>query len=80
MVKILYFAGAARATGTSSEEWEAAPLDLEGLWRSLIEKHPALDALRSACMVAVNHELVRDGETVIRDGDEVAVMTAFSGG
>ncbi len=33
-----------------------------------------------ALLVAVNHEIVRDPRTRVRDGDEVALMPPFSGG
>lgn len=78
---ILFFAEAERITGIRSECWQEDSLDLDAFWALMLDRHPGLAGIRPACMIAVNDSFVRNTpETLIRHGDEVAVMTAFSGG
>jgi MoaE-MoaD fusion protein len=52
---------------------------IEDLWKDLCRQYPAVEAFRPVARVAVNCEYVA-GEHMLRDGDEVALITPVSGG
>jgi len=52
---------------------------LSGLLELLFAKHPRLRPFEEAMLVAVNEEFAEPA-TVLRDGDEVAIMPPVSGG
>jgi MoaE-MoaD fusion protein len=76
---ILYFAAAREAAGTDREPLDAPAASVADLRRLLLERHPALAAVLPRCRLAVDQELVADGEPV-PDGAEVAVIPPVSGG
>ena len=49
------------------------------LWDRLQSAHPGLAAYRSVTRLAVNQEYA-EKDAVLRDGDEVALITPVSGG
>lgn len=77
-VQVLFFGATADATGEREIE-----IDLEDEARAetafarIIEKFPQLQ--KHSLLFAVNQEYANGGET-IRNGDELAVFTAVSGG
>ena len=79
-VNLLYFASFREASGRSEE-----PRDLpEGtrvvdLWRCVAGEIPRLAAFPAMPPAAVNHQYV-GGDTVLRDGDEVAFLPPIAGG
>ena len=80
-MKILYFSTAATQTGLREETWPLAePVTLAACWEGLLARHPGLAALRNCCLVARNQEFVRDEETLLQPGDEIALLPPFSGG
>ena len=83
---ILYFASAGSHTGKGSEAL-AAPLPLGKLFAELESRYPGFQAkILDSCLVTVNLDYVHvpedgtDGDTVIREGDEVAIIPPVSSG
>jgi len=52
---------------------------VEDLWAHLCRSYPAVQAFRPVARVAVNCEYVTE-DCLLRDGDEVALITPVSGG
>jgi molybdopterin synthase catalytic subunit len=76
---VLYFAAAREAAGTGREVLEVPRVDVAGLRRALVERHPALARVLPRCRIALEQELAEDGDPV-RDGAEVAVIPPVAGG
>lgn len=74
-VKVLYFAAAAEATGSTEELFTAA--DSESLRRQLIAKYPALASI--PCRMALNRTLLK-GEARLNTNDIIAILPPFQGG
>ncbi len=74
-VKVLYFGAAAEVAGKKDEEWLAA--DSGALRRQLLEKYPAMAAVRFR--MALNSTLLRE-ETRLRENDVIAILPPFQGG
>jgi len=77
-VNVLFFGTTADAVGSReldliTEETTTA----ESLIAQLSQQHPAL--ANHKLLIAVNEEYA-DADTVLNDGDEVALFTALSGG
>ena len=82
--RLLYFASAASFTQKSFEDF-SAPLPLTDLFNVVEKKHPGMiDAVLSSSAVTVNLDYVDVGETsnvtIIREGDEVAIIPPVSSG
>lgn len=79
MIAVLLFGPVAERTGTSMLQFEHRPgLTLQQLRDELAASYP--QAFEIVCFIAVNGEQVRDPQTPLADGDEVAFMAKFSGG
>ena len=79
-VNLLYFASFRDAAGKAEETRELPDGTRVGqLWRSVSREIPSLAAFPTMPPAAVNHEYV-DGDTVLRDGDEVAFLPPVAGG
>jgi molybdopterin synthase sulfur carrier subunit len=84
MIKILYFAGLREATGMGGEEL-ALPADVQDVagLRALLRARGGAwaEALAESRRVraAVNQDMAT-GDTVLRDGDEVAFFPPVTGG
>ena len=83
---VLYFAAARSYTVTESESF-GAPLPLNKLFGLLEERHPGIkEHILSSCLVTINLEYVdvpdeeAACETVISEGDEVAIIPPVSSG
>ncbi len=79
-IRILYFASVAERLGMR-EEVHPLPvsLSMEGLKNVLSQKHPLLKEAFKHCRIALNQEFV-EGNPVLREGDEVAIIPPVSGG
>ena len=86
--RILYFASVKDLTQRDSENM-TAPLPLSKLFETLEQKYNGLKMSRilESCLVTVNLEYVdvagnavTDKETIINDGDEVALIPPVSSG
>lgn len=79
-VNLLYFASFRDITGTAEEARDLpAGTRVADLWRALATEHSKFAAFPAMPAAAVNHEYV-GGETILRDGDEVAFLPPVAGG
>jgi molybdopterin converting factor subunit 1 len=79
-VRVLLFAAYRETMGERELELEAPPdCTLADLYGLLEERRPAMSKLRGYTTFAVNREVVPP-RTVLRDGDEVALLQPVSGG
>ncbi|OGS93454.1 MAG: hypothetical protein A2061_07840 [Gallionellales bacterium GWA2_59_43] len=79
MISILLFGPVAERAGTATLQFGHRPgLRLQELRDELSARYP--QAFEIVCFTAVNGEQVRDQQTPLADGDEVAFMAKFSGG
>ena len=79
-VNLLYFASFRDAAGRSEEVRELPEGTRVGeLWDSVARGIPKLSAFPAMPPAAVNREYV-PGDTVLRDGDEVAFLPPVAGG
>ena len=74
-IRVLYFAAAAEAAGTTEELFTAA--DTESLRRQLTERHPALASV--PFRMALNKSLLK-GDTLLNANDVIAILPPFQGG
>jgi MoaE-MoaD fusion protein len=79
MVTVRFFAAAAQAAGCRETRGAWSGMTAAALLALLQEEYPALRSLGAALAVAVNREY-SPGETVLQDGDEVALLPPVSGG
>ena len=78
-VRVLYFAAAREAAGTSREDLAQTPATVADLRLELAARHPALARLLPRCRIAVDEELAPD-HAPVPDGSEVAVVPPVAGG
>ena len=79
-VHLLHFASFREAVGRDREERELAEgTRVHELWNALSREVALLRRYPSAPPAAVNREYV-DGNTVLREGDEVAFLPPVAGG
>lgn len=79
MIKVLFFGPVAERIGTREMQCAYAPgLTLHRVMQQIAMQHS--EALPFISFIAVNQQQVRDQQTVLCDGDEVALMAKFSGG
>ena len=75
MIKVLYFAAAAEATGSVEELFTAA--DTESLRRQMTAKHPALASV--PYRMALNKTLLKT-DVPLNTNDIIAILPPFQGG
>lgn len=79
-VNLLYFASFRDAAGRAEETRELPDgTRVSQLWDSVSREIPRLASFPTMPPAAVNHEYV-GGDTVLRDGDEVAFLPPVAGG
>ncbi|MFT3781568.1 MAG: molybdopterin converting factor subunit 1 [Nibricoccus sp.] len=78
-MRILFFSDVRNEVGQASIELPLDETDVSGLWKALIEIHPALARFRSRVRIAQNSEFV-DNNARFRRGDEIALIPPVSGG
>jgi len=77
-LKVFFFGATADAVG--SRELELATVETttaQSLIDQLSQQHPAL--VKHKLLIAVNEDYA-DADTILNDGDELALFTAVSGG
>src|SRR5690606_14390768 len=80
-VTVRLFAGLKERFGPQLEEgFEADAITIAVLCERLAQTRPDLAQHLPGLAVAINQEYVRDFETPIREGDEVALISPISGG
>ncbi len=78
-IDIRYFGMAAEAVGKRGESFEfESSVNVGKLKKALQCAYYKLD--RMEFQIAVNMEVVLDGDELLNDGDEVALLPAFAGG
>lgn len=79
-LRVRFFAAYREIVGARELAWTAeAGETLEGLVGSLVRTYPKLAGHRDTMLLAVNQSFAPP-DTVLREGDEVAVMPPVSGG
>lgn len=79
-LRIRYFGSAGDDAGASGEIIEVPDgSGLNAVHDRLSEIHPAIGKRWSSLLVAVNQSYV-SGDAAVRDGDEIAIFPAVSGG
>ncbi|KAJ1909436.1 hypothetical protein IWQ60_011172 [Tieghemiomyces parasiticus] len=85
--KVCYFASTREAVGGHEYEQFDFPADQTGglTVQQAVDRcrarHPQLVPQLGSCLVALNHEIVSDmAETLVRAGDELALIPPVSGG
>ncbi len=77
-VSVLFFGATADETGTREIDFELGEdATADDAFREIVDKYPRL--ANHKLLFAVNQEYA-SGDEIIRDGDELAVFTAVSGG
>lgn len=77
-VQVLFFGATADAVGEREIEFDLAEQTVAAdALRRILEKFPQLE--KHSLLFAVNQEYA-SGEEIIRNGDELAIFTAVSGG
>ena len=80
-VTVLFFAGArdAAQTGEATVEIPREGIGVDALTHAIVARYAALAPYERAMRLAVNGEYARQ-DTVVRPGDEVAVIPPVAGG
>ncbi len=76
-IKILFFGATADIVGNREVSIEYAAISVSQLIEQTIADHPRLAAQK--LLVSVDQQYAK-GDEMIRDGDEIAIFTAVSGG
>ena len=81
MITIKYFANLREIAGKSEEKLSSGDLSFEAFHQLIGKSQPQIAELirTKKIMVSVNHSMA-EINTVIRDGDEIALLPPFSGG
>lgn len=80
-VRMLAFARLRELLGWNEREIDAPDgTSVNDLWTTLERECPPLAALRSSTRAAANGSVLRDWQTAVRAGDEVAFLPPSSGG
>ncbi len=79
-VRVLFFASLREKVRTSETvETIADGTSVGDLWSALCRKHESIEPMTPSVSFAVNREYA-DRATILRDGDEVALIPPVSGG
>ena len=79
-VNVLFFGATADATGQKEIQFETAENEkAENVFGEIVDSYPKLKDYGKSLLFSVNQEY-SDGGEIVRDGDELAVFTAVSGG
>ena len=79
-VNVLFFGATADAVGEKEIEFETAKSEkAENIFGEILETFPGLKSYGKSLLFSVNQEY-SDGSETVKDGDELAIFTAVSGG
>jgi sulfur-carrier protein len=79
-IVILYFAFIKDITGVKFDLLELpSDISVKGLIEIILEKYPRLSNIINMIQISVNYKIV-DRDTILREGDEVALLPPISGG
>jgi molybdopterin converting factor small subunit len=77
-IRVLFFGATADETGERSVDFSVeADRSVQSAFKEIIDRFPGLQ--RHKLMFAVNQEYVPE-DRILREGDELAIFTAVSGG
>ena len=79
-IKILYFAFIKELTGVRSDKMKLPyGSTIHNLLTNILDIYPQIHNLLKSIKVSVNYKVV-DTDTILKDGDEVALLPPISGG
>jgi molybdopterin converting factor subunit 1 len=79
-IRVLAFAGARELVGSAEARLSLAhPCGVDQLWRLLLDAWPGLAPFQASIRLAVNGAYA-SGDTVVHEGDEVALIPPVAGG
>lgn len=79
-IRVLFFASCRDAVGHKNCDWEISQgYQVADLRRELVAAYPQLGAVQQVLSIAVNSEYAGN-HTVLKAGDEVALIPPVSGG
>lgn len=79
-IQVLYFSILRAKTGVARESFELdAPVTVRQLRQAVLERHPELARVLPSAVAAVNREFAFE-ESILGEGDEVALFPPVSGG
>jgi len=79
-IHVRLFATYREIVGAKDVAWTAEPgTTLEDFLRAFLRRHPQLAPHRETMLLAVNHAFA-EPSTILREGDEVALLPPVSGG
>lgn len=79
-MQITYYAGAADAAGTDSEQLDTPDTTAEQLVSLLAARHDGLATVLTSCSLLVDGSPATDPQTRISAGSRVDVLPPFAGG
>ncbi len=79
-VNVLFFGATADAVGEKEIEFETRDDEhAENIFGEILDSFPGLKSYGKSLLFSVNQEY-SDGSETVKDGDELAIFTAVSGG
>ncbi|MGN6347489.1 MAG: molybdopterin converting factor subunit 1 [Candidatus Nitrosocosmicus sp.] len=79
-ISLLYFAFIKDITGVEFDSLELpSGISVKSLIEIILEKYPHLSKIINMIQVSVNYKVV-DRDTLLKEGDEVALLPPISGG
>lgn len=79
-INVLFFGATADAVGEKEIEFETGKSEhAENVFGEILDAFPDLKNYGKSLLFSVNQEYA-DGSEIVKDGDELAVFTAVSGG
>ena len=79
-IDLKFFSIIREIVGSKEMPMEISPgMTVEGLLEELLNRYPGLEPYERSLMVAVNRDFA-DVSTILKEGDEVALMPPIGGG
>jgi molybdopterin converting factor subunit 1 len=79
-ITILYFASVKDITGVKKETMNLTPdTSIKKLLEKISINYPAIKSISNVVKISINYKMM-DMNTILKDGDEVALLPPVSGG
>jgi molybdopterin converting factor subunit 1 len=79
-ITILYFASVKDITGVKKETMNLTPdTSIKKLLEKISLNYPAIKSISNVVKISINYKMM-DMNTILKDGDEVALLPPVSGG
>ncbi len=79
-ITVLYFANVKDITGVKKETMNLTPdTSIKKLLTNISSKYPAIKSILDVVKISVNYKMM-EMNTILNDGDEVALLPPVSGG